>query len=147
MAAHHRDLRVRLEPHNRRGVCAEQRADLLRHRGEHDIRPRPARDQRRHPPQRGLLVGDPAELGVQLGVVQGDGELAGDELDRVEPFGGERAADEAVLQHQHRLQRAAAEDRQGQQRAAAGVGEVRVAGEPVIAGASATTSGSPVRWT
>ena len=42
------------------------------------------------------------ELGIQLGVFQGDGELAGDELDGVEPFGGERAADQAVLQQQHR---------------------------------------------
>ncbi len=32
-----------------------------------------------------------AELGVELGVVEGDGELAGDELDSVEPVGGERA--------------------------------------------------------
>ena len=44
------------------------------------------------------------ELGVELGVVEGDGELAGDELDRVEPFGGERAADQPVLQQQHRPQ-------------------------------------------
>ena len=74
------------------------------------------------------------ELGVELGVVQGDGELAGDERDRVEPLGGERAAEESVLQQQHRPQRAAAEDRHGQQRAAAGVGEVGVAGEAVVVG-------------
>ena len=59
---------------------------------------------------------------------------AGDEPDGVEPFGGERAADEAVLQQQHRPQRAAAEDGHGQQRAAVEVGEVRVAGEAVVAG-------------
>jgi hypothetical protein len=92
-----------------------------------------------HPPA-GLVGGgdDPraggGEFGVQLGVVEGDGELGGDELDRVEPFGGERAAQEPVFQHQHRPQRAAAKHGQGQQRAAAGAGEVRVAGEPVIAG-------------
>ena len=44
------------------------------------------------------------ELGIQLGVVEGDGELAGDELDGVEPFGGERAAEQPVLQQQHRPQ-------------------------------------------
>ena len=58
------------------------------------------------------------ELGVELGVVEGDGELAGDELDGVEPVGGERAADEAVLQQQHRPQGAAAEDGHREQRAA-----------------------------
>ena len=42
------------------------------------------------------------QLGVQLGVVQGDGQLPGDELDRVQPVGGERAADQPVLRHQHR---------------------------------------------
>ena len=44
------------------------------------------------------------ELGVELGVVQGDGELAGDERDGVEPVGGERAAQQPVLQQQHRPQ-------------------------------------------
>jgi hypothetical protein len=44
------------------------------------------------------------ELGVQPGVVRGDGELAGDELEAVRPFGGERAAEEAVFQKQHRPQ-------------------------------------------
>ena len=58
------------------------------------------------------------ELVVELGVVQRDGELPGDEHDGVEPVGGERAADEPVLQQQHRPQLAAAEDRHGQQRAA-----------------------------
>ena len=143
----HRDLRVRLEPHDRRGVCAEQRADLLGYRGEHDHPARcPAGDQRRHPPQGRLLVGDPAEPGVQLGVVQGDGELAGDELDPVQPFGGERAAEEAVFQQQHRPQRAAAEDGQAsseQQPASAKYGSRAKRSSPV---ASATTSGSRVRW-
>ena len=55
------------------------------------------------------------ELGVQLGVVQGDSELAGDELDGIEPPGGERAADEPVFQQQHGTQYAPAEDGQGQQ--------------------------------
>jgi hypothetical protein len=50
-----------------------------------------------------LLVGDPAEPSVQAGVVEGDGELAGNELDGVQASGGERAADEAVFQQQHRL--------------------------------------------
>ena len=70
----------------------------------------PFRDQRRHPPQRRLLVGDLAKLGVELGVIEGHGELAGDQLDGVEPFGGERAADEPVFQQQHRLQATAVED-------------------------------------
>ena len=47
---------------------------------------------------------------------------------------GERGADQAVFQQQHRPQRAAAEDGHGQQRAAGDVGEVRVAGEPVVSG-------------
>ena len=68
--------------------------------------------------KRGLFVGDPAEVGVHLRVVQRDGELAGDQLDRVRALGGERAADQPVLQQQHRPQAAAAEDRHGQQRAA-----------------------------
>ena len=74
------------------------------------------------------------ELGVELGVVQGDGQLAGDEGDRVESVGGERGADEPVFQQQHRPQRAAAEDGHGQQRAAVEVGEVGVAGEAVVVG-------------
>ena len=41
---------------------------------------------------------------------------------------------QSVLQQQHRLQPAAAEDRHGQQRAAVEVGEVRVAGEAVVVG-------------
>jgi hypothetical protein len=68
------------------------------------------------------------------GVVERDRQLAGDELDRVEPLGGERPADEPILQQQHRPQGSAAEDGQGQQRAAGEAGEVRVAGEAVVAG-------------
>ena len=49
------------------------------------------------------------QLGIELGVVQGDRQLAGDEFDRIEPLGRERGADEPVLQHQQRLQRAAVE--------------------------------------
>ena len=46
-------------------------------------------------------LGDLAfQRGVHQGVVEGDGELSGDEHDAVEPFGGEGAADEAVLQQQ-----------------------------------------------
>ena len=67
---------------------------------------------------------DGGELGVELGVVEGDGELAGDEGDHVDPVGGERAADQPVLQQQDGPERAAAEDRYGQQRAAVEVGEV-----------------------
>ena len=74
------------------------------------------------------------ELGVELGVVQGDGELPGDERDGVEPVGGERAAQEPVFQQQHRPQAAPAENGHREQRAAVQVGEVRVAGEPVITG-------------
>ena len=75
VASHHRRLAVRLEPHDCRAVGVEESADLLGHRGEHEIRPRPDGDQRRHPPQGRLLVGDPAVFRVQLGVVEGDGEL------------------------------------------------------------------------
>jgi hypothetical protein len=74
------------------------------------------------------------EFGVELGVVQGDRELAGDEGDRVEAVGGERGADEPVLQQQHRPQVAAAEDGHGQQGTAGEVGEVGVAGEAVVVG-------------
>ena len=74
------------------------------------------------------------QVGVELGVVQRDGQLPGDEGDRVEAVGGERAADQPVFQQQHRAQRAAAEDGHGQQRAAGGVGEVGVAGEAVVGG-------------
>ena len=65
----------------------QQPSGLRGDRGEDGLRRRRLGHERRHPPQRCLLVGDLAELGVQLGVVEGDGELAGDELDRVEPPG------------------------------------------------------------
>ena len=87
------------------------------------------------------------ELGIELGVVQGDGELAGDERDGVEPVGGERAAQQPVLQQQHRPQATAAEDGHREQRAAVRsvkYGSRANRSSPV---ASATTSGSPVRWT
>jgi hypothetical protein len=85
-----------------RGVHPEHLTDLRHHGGEHRVGRGLTRDQRRHAPQRGLLVRDSSKLGVQLGVVERDGELAGDQLDRVEPSGGERATDQAVLQNQHR---------------------------------------------
>jgi hypothetical protein len=44
------------------------------------------------------------QLRPALGVVEGNGELTGDELHSAEPFGGERAADETVLQQQQRVQ-------------------------------------------
>ena len=75
-----------------------------------------------------------SELGVQLGVVQRDGQLAGDQPDRVEPLRRERAAEEAVLEHQHGPERPTAQDRHDQQRAAVAIGQVRVAGEAVVAG-------------
>ena len=124
----------RVVPDQGREVGREQPPGLLGDRGEHLFRRRRPGDQRRHPPQRGLLPGDPAVPGVQLGVVQRDRELAGDEVDRVQPPGGERGADQPVFQQQHRPQRAAAEDRHGQQRAAVGISEVGVAGEPVVTG-------------
>jgi hypothetical protein len=74
------------------------------------------------------------ELGIELDVVQGDGELACDERDRVEPVGAERAAQQPVLQQQHRPRATPTEDGYREQRAAGQVGEVRVAGEPVIPG-------------
>ena len=36
------------------------------------------------------------ELGVEMGVVEGDGELAGDEGDRVDPVRCERTADQTI---------------------------------------------------
>jgi len=116
----------RLRPEQASDLVADGREDLD---GRHA-----ARHQRGHPPQRGLLLGDQAEPGVQLGVIQGDGELASNELDRFQPSSGERAADQLVFQQQDRPQRSPAEDGQGQQRAAVNVGEVRVACESVVAG-------------
>ena len=46
-------------------------------RGEHLLRRGRTDHQRCHPPQGRVLIGDPAVLGVQLGVVQRDSELAG----------------------------------------------------------------------
>ena len=85
-------------------------------------------------PQRRLVLGDPAVLGVHLGVVERDGELSGDQVDALQPFGGERAPEEAVLEQEHRSERAAGDDRHGQQRARADGREVRVAGEAVVGG-------------
>jgi hypothetical protein len=51
------------------------------------------------------------ELGVELGVVQGDGKLAGDVLDSLEPIAGERATQQPVLQHQHRPRTSLAQNR------------------------------------
>ena len=90
-------------------------------------------DQRRHSSQCRLLVGDAAIVGIQLRVVQGDGELSGDQLDRVQPLGRERVAYETVLEYQQCLQHAAADDRDGQHRAGAEAGEVGVAGEAIVA--------------
>jgi hypothetical protein len=63
-----------------------------------------------HPPQRRLLADDPAVLlcdpavlGVQLGIVQRDSELGGDEVDRVEPPGRERGADQRTSDSSHSL--------------------------------------------
>ena len=46
-----------------RGVHAEHLADLARHGGEHGVGRGLLRDQRGHPPQRGLLVGGSSALG------------------------------------------------------------------------------------
>ena len=81
-----------------------------------------------------IRIREVVELGVELGVVQRHRELAGDQLDRIEPFRGERAPDQAVLQQQHRPQRVAAEDGHRQHRTAVDIREVRVAGESVVAG-------------
>ena len=74
------------------------------------------------------------KLGVQLGVVERDGQLAGDQVDSRQPLGGESAPHQPVLQQQQRPQDASAEDRDGQQRAAVGIGEVGVASEAIITG-------------
>ena len=42
------------------------------------------------------------KLGIQLCVVERDGELTGDQLDGVETLGGERPTNQPILQQQHR---------------------------------------------
>ena len=108
----HRDHAVRLQAEQRGGVELEDPLGLAGHRREHLNRSRLPRDERGNATQGRLLVGDPPKVLVNFDVVQGDGDLAGDELDGVDVFGGERAADEAVPQHKYRLQRVAAENRE-----------------------------------
>jgi hypothetical protein len=100
-----RDLVPRLVASEHDAVGVQQALDLGGHRVEDRGRRGALRDQRRHAPQRRLLVGDPAIFRVQLGVVERDGELAGDQLDAVQALGREGAAYEAILQHENRLQR------------------------------------------
>ena len=113
-------------------VSGEQLSCLLGHRCEHRGRRLSLRDECRYPPQRGLFIGDPAEVGVHLRVVQRDRELVRDQRDRGRAFGGERTPEEMVLEQQHRVQPVPTDDRYGRHRAAAEVGEVRVAGEAVV---------------
>ena len=55
-------------------IRAEQLADLLGDGGEQLARRHVLRDQRRHAPQRGLLVGEPLDLRARLGVGDGRGD-------------------------------------------------------------------------
>lgn len=86
------------------------------------------------------------ELGIQLGVVKRDSQLAGDEFERVEPFGGERATHKAVSSSSSacrvprlRTGRASSE----QQATSAEYGSSAKRSSLV---ASRTTSGSPIPW-
>ena len=74
------------------------------------------------------------KLGIQLGVVQRHRQLTSNQVHGVETVGGESPTDQPVLQQQHRPQHASAEDRNSQQRAAVGIGEVGVASEAIITG-------------
>ena len=101
----------------RDAVGVQQPLHLGRDGVEDGARRLPLGDQCRHPPQRRLLIGDPfmlagdpSNLGVEQGVVDGHGQLAGDEPDGVEPVGGERTASEPVLQQQHGTGQALGED-------------------------------------
>ena len=67
-AGHEGDRAVGLVADHVRQVDRKQPPDLVRDRREHLLRPRPARHQRRHPPQRRLLLGQPGEPGAALGV-------------------------------------------------------------------------------
>ena len=96
---HDGDLVARLVAAQRHPVGVQQPLHLRGHAVEHRGRRGAFGDQRRHPPQRRLLGSDPAIGGIQPRVVERDGELAGDELDQVQPLRRERVADQAVLEH------------------------------------------------
>jgi len=63
-------LRIRVIAGQADGAHAENPGRLDRHRREHDLRLGALRHQRRDPPQRGLLLGQVAQL------VQGPGGLS-----------------------------------------------------------------------
>ena len=72
----HRYRAVGAVPAHRRVVGAQQPPGFLGDRGEHLRRRRRAGHQRRHPPQRGLLLGEPAQFHAGLGVGdRGGGQL------------------------------------------------------------------------
>ena len=62
---------VRLKPDECSRVRVEQRTDLFSHRFEHGSGFCPAGDEGRHPPQRSLLLRDPAQLFPRLGAFHG----------------------------------------------------------------------------
>ena len=82
----------------------------------------------------GVTTGTLDLLGIQLGVVEGDGELAGDELDGVEPLGGERAArcsrfsSSSTARSVPRLRMGTASSEQRRHRRSTGPGEPVVTG-------------------
>ena len=76
--AHGGHRAVALEAADVGGVDAEELADLARDRREDLRRIDPARDERRHAPQRGLLVGEPAHLAPRLGVRDRGGHELGE---------------------------------------------------------------------
>ena len=59
---------VRLKARHARHIDRNQPRELIGDRREHLLRRRPARHQRRNPPQRGLLLSQPSESGTALGV-------------------------------------------------------------------------------
>jgi hypothetical protein len=67
-AADDRDQAVRVVPAHHRVVDLQQLPDFLGNRGEHLLWRRSARNQGRHPAQRRLLLGEPAQLYARLRV-------------------------------------------------------------------------------
>jgi len=67
-AANDRDHAVRVVPAHHRVVDLQQLPDFLGDRGEHLLRRRSARDKGRHPAQRRLLLGEPAQFYSRLRV-------------------------------------------------------------------------------
>jgi hypothetical protein len=117
VTAHHRHLAVGVEPDDRGDLAAQERAGLLGHRIEDTVRTDTARDEHRDPPQRRLLAGETAQVGLGLparGQVAGDAvhDAVLDDGSRRPLEGPERAvlADVAVRERQRGL---AAADRVG----------------------------------